>query len=116
MKIDNKYLCYVIIFGAFYGIRILFSFIFTTLGPPLPKRILNHSMVEVMGDLFVLGGENADSSHLNAWNSQKYIYKLHCSSEECAWKTLNQELKVPRREFVAIPVMDSFVNCIASQT
>ena len=66
-------------------------------------------MVEVMGDLFVLGGEMDDGV------SQKYIYQLHCSSEECAWKTLNQEMRVPRKDFVAIPVMDSIVNCMASE-
>ena len=61
-------------------------------------------MVEVTGDLFVMGGDSPDGI-------QKSIYRLSCSSGECAWTSLKQELKVARYGFVAIPVMDSIVNC-----
>lgn len=69
-------------------------------------------MVQAMGDLFVLGGEYAHKVSIG----QKSIYQLRCSSEECTWKTLNQELRVPRIEFVAIVVMDSIVNCSKNKT
>ena len=71
----------------------------------MAKRLYGHAMVEIMGDLFVLGGDSPDGGNQNS------IYRLRCFAGECIWTTLTQKLKVEREEFVAIPVMDSFVNC-----
>ena len=65
-------------------------------------------MVEVMGDLFVLGGQSDVGGVLELQTS---IHRLHCSSGEFAWTTLNQKLKVARDSFVAIPVNDFIANC-----
>jgi hypothetical protein len=70
-----------------------------TLGPPLPKRLYDLSMLEIHGDAFVFGG-------CCTYNSA--IYQLTCSSGICSWSTLNQELKLARESTVAIPVPDTF--------
>jgi hypothetical protein len=72
-----------------------------TLGPPLPKGLYGHSIVEIQGDAFVFGGQ--DSGYYNS-----AIYQLTCSSGICSWSTINQALKVGRRYTVAIPVPDYF--------
>jgi hypothetical protein len=56
-------------------------------------------MLEIHGDAYIFGGH----SHYNS-----AIYQLTCSSGICTWSTLNQELKVGRRDTVAIPVPDTF--------
>ena len=78
-----------------------FSFLLT-LGPPLPKALNSHSMLEINGDAFIFGGYFGSSNYNSA------IYKITCSSGICSWSTLNQELKVAREYFVAIPVPDTF--------
>ena len=73
-----------------------------TLGPPLPKKLFGHSIVEIQGDAFLFGGRD------NTYNYNSVIYQLSCSSGICSWSTLNQALKVGRSYTVAIPVPDNF--------
>ena len=80
---------------------IFFSFLLK-LGPALPKRLTGHSMFEVQGDVFVFGGED------DTGNYQSAIYQFTCSSGICSWSTINQALKVARKDLVAIPVPDYF--------
>ena len=80
--------------------HLVFSFLLT-LGPPLPKARRIFSMLEMHGDVYVIGG----------WDGSAYqssIYQLSCSSGLCSWSTINQELKVARASSVAIPVPDYF--------
>ena len=79
-----------------------FFFFLLTLGPPLPKAIYEFSMLEMHGDVYVIGGTNTDG------NEQSSIYQLSCSSGICSWSTINQELKVTRAHAVAILVPDHF--------
>ena len=67
----------------------------------MPKSLIWHSMVEVNGDLFVIGGSNFV-------NGDKLIHKLSCSDGNCTWTTLTQQLKFARKGHVAILVNDSF--------
>ena len=78
--------------------HLFFSFLLT-LGPPLPKATLEFSMLEMHGDTYVIGGTGS--------GYQSSIYQLSCSSGLCSWTTLNQQLKVARRLFVAMPVQDN---------
>ena len=39
------------------------------------------------------------------------IYKLTCTNRICNWTTMPNELKIPRKFFVAIPIPDSMVSC-----
>ena len=75
-----------------------------TLGPPLPKALYGHSIVEIQGDAFLFGGRY----YSGGWIYNSAIYQLTCSSGICSWSTLNQELKVARRYTVAIHVPDNF--------
>ena len=77
-----------------------------TLGPPLPKALYGLSMLEIHGDAFVFGGYYYLS--VGGSNQNSAIYQLTCASDICSWSTLNQELKVARRQTVAIPVPDTF--------
>ena len=79
-------------------------YFFPNLGPDLPVRLSAHSMVEVEGDLYVIGGFDGDLI-------QKSIYRLQCSSGDCKWTTMKQELEIHRSYPVAIPVMDFYTNC-----
>ena len=69
----------------------------------MPKGLLWHSMVEVNGDLYVIGGQ-ADQA--NGYD-QKLIHKLSCNDGNCTWTTLTQQLKYARNGQVAIPVKNS---------
>ena len=77
-----------------------------TLGPPLPKALWGHSVVEIQGDAFLFGGYLGWFD--NSYNYNSAIYQLTCSSGICSWSTLNQELKVARYLTVAVPLPDNF--------
>merc|ERR1712008_14104 len=51
-------------------------------GPPMPESLLWHSMVEVNGDLYVIGGGN----YGDAYDGDKLICKLSCSNGNFTWK------------------------------
>ena len=79
----------------------LFFFLLLTLGPPLPKARRIFSILEMRGDVYVIGG----------WDGSGYqssIYQLSCYSGLCIWSTINLDLKVARASSVAIPVPDYF--------
>ena len=63
----------------------------------MPEELQWQSMLEVNGDLYVIG------------TYHKLIHKLSCSNGNFTWKTLNQQLKYARPNGqVAILVNDSF--------
>ena len=78
--------------------------LFWFIGPPLPKTLMDHEMVQAGLDLIVLGGTDYGFSSDD-------LYKLSCSRNICKWETLPQKWKVPRYSFVAIPVPDDFITC-----
>ena len=77
---------------------------FTILGPDLPERLSAHSIIELEGDLYVIGGFDGNIV-------KKSIHRLQCSSSDCNWTTMKQELEIRRSYPVAIPVLDSFTTC-----
>ena len=83
-----------------------FYLIFVKLGPPLPKTLSGHTMLEMHGDVFVFGGWDVDCWDEDCWQSA--IHKLSCSSGICSWLTINARLNFAREWPVAIPVPDSF--------
>ena len=58
-------------------------------------------MLEIHGDAYMFGGYGE-----SGYNSA--INLITCSSGICGWSTLNQELKVPRFNSVAIGVTGRF--------
>ena len=58
----------------------------------MPKKLYGLSVVVIEGDLYTIGG------------GQTAIHRLSCSSGNCAWTTMDQELKVARRYLVAMAV------------
>ena len=80
--------------------------VFLTIGPPLPKTLEGHSMLEIHGDVFVFGGWDGDCWDEDCWQSA--IHKLSCSSGICSWSTINAQLNFAREWTVVIPVPDSF--------
>ena len=73
-----------------------------TLGPPLPKRLVDFAIHEHYGDIYVFGGKAGSG------DSQSAIYKLSCSNIICSWSIINQSLKEATRTRIAIHVPDSF--------
>ena len=98
----DRAICVSNIKGNFFY-SFFFSFLLP-LGPPVPKSLGGHSMLEIHGDAFIFGGDSGYYS--GGYNSA--IYQLTCSSGICSWSSLNQELKVARFLNVAIPVPDNF--------
>ena len=82
--------------------HLVFSF-FLKLGPPLPKAIYGFSMLEMHGDVYVIGGYGSGGY-------QSSIYQLSCSSGICSWTTNSQQLQVGRFFQVTIPVQDHLCN------
>jgi hypothetical protein len=42
---------------------------------------------------------------------QSSIYKLICDQLGCKWSEMEQQLKIPRRYFVAMLIPDTLTNC-----
>ena len=63
----------------------------------MPKKLSGLSAVVLNGDLYAIGGYDGN-------NYQNAIYSLSCSSGNCSWTTMDQELKVARRNQVAMAV------------
>jgi len=61
-------------------------------GPQMPKKLSGFSAVVLNGDLYTIGGY------------QTAIHRLSCSSGNCTWTTMDQELKVARWNQVAMAV------------
>ena len=78
-------------------------------GPQMPKKLSQFSAAVLEGDLYTIGGL---SPHVPCCGSteQTAIHKLSCSSRVCTWTTMNQDLKVARRNLIAIPVLDSLCS------
>ena len=70
----------------------------------MPKRLERHEMLEIQGDLFVFGGKSPDYPD----GRQTAIHKLECSSNNCSWSTINQQMKTAKRDVVAIAVPNWF--------
>ena len=70
----------------------------------MPKKLEGLSAVAFNGDLYAIGGydENVDS--------QTAIHRLSCCSGNCAWTTMDQELKVGREYQVSFAVPNN--QCI----
>ena len=80
--------------------------IFSILGPLLPKKLAEHSMIRNGGEnCFILGGYDS------FLDDQKTIYKFFCKSGICKCVTMKQEMKAARSGFVAISILDSMVSC-----
>ena len=75
-------------------------------GPDLPFGIEGHSMVALGLGQAVLGGHSMSGY-------EKKIYHITCSEQICMISLLNQELSIPRKDFVAIPIPDSMSGCIS---
>ena len=84
-------------------------------GPALPKTLQGHSMIENgQEELYVLGGwssDDDDSGYISKAGYQRAIYRLKCKSGICSWTTMDKQLDLARKSFLAIPIPDSLVNC-----
>ena len=63
----------------------------------MPKKLWGLSAVVLNGDLYAIGGHDGN-------DYQTAIHRLSCSSGNCAWTTMDQELKVARGYLVAMAV------------
>ena len=72
----------------------------------MPKKLAGLSAVVLNGDLYAIGGYDGN-------DYQTAIYRLSCSSGNCVWTTMDQELKVARHLHVAMAVPNDL--CIPMQ-
>ena len=77
---------------------------YTILGPTFHKKMDHHQIVNIGMDLIAVGG-------VSNRQYSGYLHKFSCENQNCKWEKLPKELKIPRSEFVAIPVPNDFVNC-----
>jgi len=66
-------------------------------GPQMPKRLRGLSAVVIKGDLYAIGGNDGS-------DYQTDIHRLSCSSGNCAWTTMDQQLKVGRAWHISMAV------------
>ena len=64
----------------------------------MPKKLYGLSAVVLNGDLYAIGGDDEN------YNEQTAIHRLSCSSGNCAWTTMDQELKVGREWHISMAV------------
>ena len=64
----------------------------------MPKKLRGHSAIVLNGDLYTIGGRDENGDYQTA------IHRLSCSSGNCAWTTMDQELKVARGFQVSLAV------------
>ena len=68
----------------------------------MPKKLKALSAVVLKGDLYTIGGRDENDDYQTLY--QTAIHRLSCSSGNCAWRTMDQELKVARGYQVAMAV------------
>ena len=73
----------------------------------MPIRLVRHAMVQLGNGLAIVGGFR------DGYGSQDKIYLLSCLNRNCSISTLSQELSVPRRMFLVIPIPDTISRCIS---
>ena len=71
----------------------------------MPKKLDGLSAVVLNGDLYAIGGQDKNNEYQTA------IHRLSCSSGNCAWTTMDQELKVGRNAHIAMAVPNNL--CIS---
>ena len=75
----------------------------------LAKPRWAHAMVNLEGDLVVIGGQvQIDEKNLEISSD---LLRLTCSNGNCNWEKLSQQLKNPRSNMVAIVLPDEFLEC-----
>jgi hypothetical protein len=77
----------------------------------LPKALKDHAMVRLGKGQAILGGISKWSDVTVGLPNYK-IYSLTCSNRHCTISSLNRELSVSTRNFVAIPIPDEMAGCI----
>ena len=70
-------------------------------------RLDRHAMVQLGNGLAIIGGYG------DGYGTQDKIHHLSCMNRNCSITTLSQELSVPRRLFLAIPIPDTITGCIS---
>ena len=72
-------------------------------GPQLPIGLEFHSMVPFGNGQAIIGGYNG--------YHQGKIYHVTCANRQCKITKMDQELAIPRHNFVAIPIPDDISGC-----
>ena len=70
----------------------------------MPLGLAGHSMVPLGNGQVIIGGYGNKE-----WQGK--IYYVSCANRQCTIKKMDQELKIPRSTFVAIPIPDDISGC-----
>ena len=70
----------------------------------MPNKLAYHEIVPFDKDVVIIGGWDGSSY-------QSSLHRLTCHNQDCEWKTMSQQLKVARSDFVAMLIPDELVDC-----
>lgn len=73
-------------------------------GPPLPKKLTEHSMTSVGSSVYVIGGKDENNIASDG------VFKLSCKNSKCFWEK-QASLVTGRYGFVAVKVPYDLLNC-----
>ena len=71
----------------------------------MPKKLYRHEIVPFDKDVVIIGGLDGNGDF------QSSLHRLTCQNQDCEWKTMSQQLKVAREDFVAMLIPDELVDC-----
>ena len=72
----------------------------------MPNKLWGHEMVPFDKDVVIIGGSGGSGV-----GRQSSLHRLTCHNQDCEWKTMSQQLKVARSNFVGILIPDELVDC-----
>ena len=78
-------------------------------GPELPFGLACHSMVPIGTEQAIIGGKGGQKDKNK--EEQKKIYRIACASVKCTIIEMSQELSIPKRMFVAMPIPNEISGC-----
>ena len=80
-------------------------------GPTLPTSVLEGTGITTSDgkSFLLLGGKPSEFYIADDLNT---IYKLDCLQRQCDWTLMEQKLRIPRVNPVAIPIPDNLVSCV----
>ena len=72
----------------------------------MPNKLYGHKIVPFDKDVVIIGGYDGTSGGFPS-----SLHRLTCQNQDCEWKTMSQQLKVAREDFVAMLIPDELVDC-----
>ena len=73
----------------------------------MPTKLQGHEMVTFDTDVVIIGGQSDE----NGPSYESSLHRLTCQNQTCEWKSMSQQLKIARDNFVAMLIPGELVDC-----